>query len=231
MFFVCHVLLIVSCPLMFAHPMPLSRIYTPPRLAYTEDLRTYLKTDKGSKLATFSGHEDRPVVGEDLRPMHDEARKIVDDACVSDVILLAPPGQIGLAAMMVANDDLQLLQQKQLQQPSNGEDGGEMQPKRPTAPKIDLLGYVASRFDDREDEDHNGLRSRINDVCDMLRALRQGKYGCGNHGIDMVKLKAVHKKLKKCRGGAESKSKKKKKKRKAKTDEDDATAAKKAKTG
>lgn len=224
---------------MFAYPMPLSLICTPPRLAYTEDLRTYLKTDKGSKLATFSGHEDRPVVGEDLRPMHDEARKIVDDACVSDVMLLAPPGQIGLAAMMVANDDIQLLQQKQLQelqQPSNGEDGGDMQPKRPTAPKIDLLGYVAARFDDRENEDHNGLHSRINDVCGMLRALREGKYGCGNHGIDMVKLKAVHKKLKKCRGGAESKSKKKKKKRKAKNDGDDATAAsggtaKKAKTG
>lgn len=183
--------------------------------------------DKGRKLASFpGGDKNRPIVGEDLRPMHDGARRIVGDACVSDVMLLASPGQIGLAAMMVANEELQL---QQPQQPSNIE---------PVVPDIDLLGYAASRFDDRGENDRVELRSRITDVCDMLRALRDGKYGCGNHGIDMLKLKAVHKKLKKCRGGAEGKSKKKKRKRKDRTDGDDAaaastgsTATKKAKTG
>lgn len=197
-------------------------------MAYTEDLRTYLKTEKGRKWATFSGgNKNRPIVGEDLRPMHDEARRIVDDACVSDVTLLASPGQIGLAAMIVANEELQLSQQRQLWQPQQQSDG------EPIVPDIDLLGYVASRFDDRGNGDHNKLRSRITGVCDMLKALRNGKYGCGNHGIDLLKLKAVHKKLKKCRVGAKGKTKKKRKCT-DRGDGDDAaasTVAKKAKTG
>ena len=194
-------------------------------LAYTEDLRTYLKTDQGKVLATFPpGNEDRPVVGEDLRPMHDEARSVVDDACVSDVILLASPGQIGLAAMVVANEDLQAEQEKRKQA------GGEEESQRPIVPNIDLLGYLDSRFADQGNEKaRQELRSQISGTCDMLRALREGKYGCGNHGIDIVKLKEVHKKWKKCRGGAEKTKKKKKKKRKAEEGGDGESEAKKAK--
>ena len=197
-------------------------------LAYTEDLRTYLKTDQGKALAAFPpGNEDRPIVGEDLRPMHDEARGVVDDACVSDVILLASPGQIGLAAMVVANEDLQAEEEKRGQ----AKTGGKEESQRPVVPNIDLLGYLDSRFADQGDEKaRQELRSRISETCDMLRALREGKYGCGNHGIDMVKLKEVHKKWKKCRGGAEKTKKKKKKKRKAEEGGADESEAKKAKT-
>ena len=199
-------------------------------LAYTEDLRTYLKTDQGKVLATFPpGNEDRPVVGEDLRPMHDEARSVVDDACVSDVILLASPGQIGLAAMVVANEDLQAEQEKRKQAKAGGT-GREEESQRPIVPNIDLLGYLDSRFADQGNEKaRQELRSQISGTCDMLRALREGKYGCGNHGIDMVKLKEVHKKWKKCRGGAEKTKKKKKKKRKAEEGGDGESEAKKAK--
>ena len=199
-------------------------------LAYTEDLRTYLKTDRGKVLATFPpGNEDRPVIGEDLRPMHDEARRVVDDACVSDVILLASPGQIGLAAMVVANEDLQAEQEKRKQAKTGGA-GEEEELQRPVVPKIDLLGYLDSRFADQGDKKaRQELRSQISETCDMLRALRDGKYGCGNHGIDMVKLKEVHKKWKKCRGGAEKTKKKKKKKRKAEEGGDGESEAKKVK--
>lgn len=199
-------------------------------LAYTEDLRTYLKTDHGKVLATFPpGNEDRPVVGEDLRPMHDEARSVVDDACVSDVIMLASPGQIGLAAMVVANEDLQAEQEKRKQAKAGGT-GGEEESQRPIVPNIDLLGYLDSRFADQGNEKaRQELQSQISGTCDMLRALREGKYGCGDHGIDMVKLKEVHKKWKKCRGGAEKIKKKKKKKRKAEEGGDGESEAKKAK--
>jgi cyclin H len=199
-------------------------------LAYTEDLRTYLKTDQGKVLATFPpGNEGRPIVGEDLRPMHDEARSVVDDACVSDVILLASPGQIGLAAIVVANEDLQAEQDRR-EKAKTGGAGGKEESQSPIVPNIDLLGYLDSRFADQGDKkDRQDLRSRISKTCDMLRALREGKYGCGNHGIDMVKLKEVHKKWKTCRSGTEKSKKKKKKKRKAEEGGDGESEAKRAK--
>ena len=210
-------------------------------LAYTEDLRTYLKTDRGRKLATFPAEDgaaaaERPIVGEDLRPMHDEARKIVDDAVVSDIGLLASPGQIGLAAMIVANDEL--LARRGVEGGSGGRDvageGGEQQTTQLLdVPDVDLLRYVEKRFDDRGVKDCERLMERIGEVRALLPALREGAYGCGNHGIDMLKLKAVHKRLKKCRvwGPSEEKKKKKKKKRKVdgETDTADATETKKVK--
>ena len=38
----------------------------------------------------------------------------------------------------------------------------------------------------------------------MLKELREGKHGCGNHNIDMTEIKKIHKKLKKCRGWGKS---------------------------
>lgn len=159
-------------------------------LAFTEDLRTYLKSDKGKSLAQFPNGEKRPIVGQDLKPMHDRARKIVDDVIVSDVPLLYSPGQVGLAALMVANEELQ-------------KDPNEK------VPNINLLGYVQQRFDDKVNQEY--MEKEMTDLCSMLKGLDEGKYGCGNHNVDMVALKAVHKKLKKCRlWGKSSKSKKRK---------------------
>jgi cyclin H len=183
----------INCDLLCFHPYKAV-------LAITEDLRTFLKTSKGRALATFStGEEDRPIVGQDLSPMHNAARALVDDAVVSEIPLLYSPGQIGLAALMVANE----------------------QNDKPEVPKIDLLGYIEHRF---EEEDHEKVKGQVITLGEMLKELKEGKYGCGNHTVDMQTLKGVHKKLKKCRSGE-----KKKKKRKADSKESE-PVAKKAKT-
>ena len=129
-------------------------------LAFTEDLRTYLKSEKGRSLAQFRNGENRPVVGQDLKPMHDMARKMIDDAIVSDVPLLYSPGQVGLAALMVANDELQ-------------------KDANANVPNIDLLGYIQQRFDGKENSQY--MKEELTNLCSMLKGLKEGKYGCGNH--------------------------------------------------
>jgi cyclin H len=172
-------------------------------LAFTEDLRTYLKSKKGRTLAHFRG-EDRPVVGQDLKPMHDGARKIVDDVIVSDIPLLYSPGQVGLAALMVTNEELQANMEVDV-------------------PRIDLLGYVEHRFDDKTD--HAFMRGKMIELCSMLMGLREGKHGCGNHNVELRALKDIHKKLKKCRAWGKSEKSKKRK-----TAGDEESEAKRTKT-
>ena len=158
-------------------------------LSITEDLRTYLKSEKGKSLVRFLNNSDRQIVGQDLKPMHDAAQQIVNDVIVSDIPLLYTPGQVGLAALMVANEQQQ-----------NKED----------VPHIDFLGYLSQRF---EDADHEEMRNLLRDLCSMLRELKDGKYGCANHNVDLETLKGVNKKLKKVRvWGSKEKSKKKRKK-------------------
>lgn len=192
-------------------------------LAFTEDLRTFLKTKEGRTLATFANGEDRPIVGQDLSPMHNEARKLVDDVVVSDIPLLYSPGQIGLAALMVrhnlwhdcAHEECSRLNFFVCFQLANENIN------KPDVPKIDFQGYVHFRF---KGQNHASVTSNVKTLCEMLKGLKEGKYGCGNHKVDLVKLKAVHKKLKKCRA-----SEKKKKKRKAASTEDDENESKKQK--
>eukprot|EP00545_Synedropsis_sp_CCMP1620_P011764 CAMPEP_0119031400 /NCGR_PEP_ID=MMETSP1176-20130426/41521_1 /TAXON_ID=265551 /ORGANISM="Synedropsis recta cf, Strain CCMP1620" /LENGTH=372 /DNA_ID=CAMNT_0006987795 /DNA_START=75 /DNA_END=1193 /DNA_ORIENTATION=+ len=182
----------INCDLLCFHPYKAV-------LALTEDLRTFLKTRKGRILATFATGEDRPIIGQDLSPMHNAARALVDDAVVSDIPFLYSPGQIGLAALMVANDQI----------------------NKPEVPKIDLLGYIEHRF---EEQEHETVKGQVIALGEMLKELKEGKYGCGNHKVDLQMLKGVHKKLKKCRNGE-----KKKKKRKAEPKEGE-PESKKAKT-
>mmetsp|Transcript_24600 Transcript_24600/g.28342 ORF Transcript_24600/g.28342 Transcript_24600/m.28342 type:complete len:261 (+) Transcript_24600:392-1174(+) len=188
-------------------------------LAYTEDLRTYLKSERGRKavMSTSVPGESSsrtPVIvsGEDLRPMHDNARLIVEDICVSDVPLMYTPGQIGLAAMLVANEDLKKKRDENAEK--------EKAEASTSYVKIDLSSYVKYRFEGRSEKEHALLKIQMNELMAMLGELKDGKYGCGNHGIDMGALKVVHKKLKKCRrwgdnSGKDENKKKKKKKRKA----------------
>lgn len=173
-------------------------------LAITEDLRTYLKSEKGRSLVKFANGSDRPIIGQDLKPMHDAAQSIINDVIVSDVPLLYTPGQIGLAALMVAN---------------------EKQKGNESIPQIDILGYLSHRF---EDADIPRMKSLLKEIGTKLDELKKGLHGCANYEIDMVKLKGIHKKLKKCRiWGVKEK---KKKKRKTASEEDDGREAKKAKT-
>ncbi|KAL3945770.1 MAG: hypothetical protein SGBAC_000159 [Bacillariaceae sp.] len=157
-------------------------------LAITEDLRTYLKSEQGKSLVQFSDGNQRPITGHDLKPMHDAAQLIVNDVIVSDIPLLYTPAQIGLAALVVANQEQQ---------------------SKPDVPQIDLLGYLAQRF---EKADQKSTTLVLDKICVMLRGLKDGKYGCANHKVDMLVLKGIHKKLKKCRlWGAKEKKKKRKK--------------------
>jgi cyclin H len=167
----------INCDLLCFHPYKAV-------LALTEDLRTFLKTSNGSLLVTFRNGEIRPIIGQDLSPIHNAARSLVDDVIVSDIPLLYSPGQIGLAALMVANDQI----------------------SSADVPKIDFIGYIESRF---EDQNYKAVQRRVIELCEMLKDLKEGKYGCGNHKVDLQTLKGVHKKLKKCRGGEKKKKKRK----------------------
>jgi len=155
-------------------------------LAITEDLRTYLKSEKGRCLVKFGNGSDRRIVGKDLMPMHDAAHSIVNDVIVSDIPLLYTPGQIGLAALMVAN---------------------EKQEGRENIPQVDILGYLSHKF---EEVKIPQMRSLLHEICTKLHELKEGKHGCASHKVDMQKLKGIHKKLKKCRIWGIKKKKKRK---------------------
>jgi len=166
-------------------------------LSITEDMRTYLKSEKGKALVSFSNEKDRPIVGQDLKPMHDAAQAIVNDVIVSDIPLLYPPGQVGLAALMVAN---------------------EQQGGKEDIPSIDMLGYLSQRF---EHADLDSVSTVLAEISTMLRELKDGQHGCGNHNIDMQALKGIHKKLKMCKlWGVKEKKKKRKKEKDSSTAED-----------
>lgn len=173
-----------------------------PVLALTEDIGTYLKSEKGRNAISGS----RIVTGGDLRPRYEIAKKMVDDVCVSDIPLLYSPGKIGLAALIVANDDIQAKAK------AKGNDD---------FPKIDLYGYLDHRFESTHSkEECVTIKDQVSELAFMIRKMKDGKYGCGNHAIDMATLKPINKKLKKCRlWGRKEKSKSKKKKRKS-VDED-----------
>eukprot|EP00804_Cyclotella_cryptica_P021760 CCRYP_000763-RA/>CCRYP_000763-RA protein AED:0.34 eAED:0.34 QI:0/0/0/1/0/0/2/0/394 len=195
-------------------------------LACTEDLRVYLKSDRGRGLVAIDDGTgdhankqfvDRQVVGEDLRPMHNAAMEICDDVIVSDIPLMYGPGEIGLAALMVANDYV-------CEEPIADNEEQTILSKHT---KIDMIGYIRTRFQDSTNELHVKIDStaiesvvaRVTILSSKIRELKEGKHGCGNHNVDMESLKGVHKKLKKCRAWGQDSSGSKKKKKKRKADE------------
>ena len=129
------------------------------------------------------------VSGQDLKPMYDAARVLLDDVILSDLPLLFNPGHVGLAALVVALD--QVLQQD------------------PQLPHIDLIGYMKQRFDptppnpsssSSSSNDLAWLDDTLPTICQMLRELKQGLWGCcGKYEPNLSQLKAIHKKLKKVR--------------------------------
>ena len=185
-------------------------------LSITEDLRTFLKSERGKGLVTWKKGEQRQLVGEDLRPIHDMAMKIVDDAIVSDIPMMYAPGEVGTAALVVANEDVVSNSRK------SNEDGGGLEGDKAESPEIDIVGYVRSRF---EDTDELGvvvdsaaidvLVERVSRLSQAIRELREGKHGCGNYNAELNELKGVNKKLKKSRawGSSDKKEKKKRKRR------------------
>jgi hypothetical protein len=184
-------------------------------MAFTEDLRTFLKSDIGCKLVSFGSNDDAPkdrlLAGEDLRPIHDEARRIVDDAVISDIPFLASPGQIGLSSLIVANE--YMIEGKLIWE---GDSSTELQRQR-HVPCINFHEYIKCRFSrDHKQMDLDTVLAQVDAVCNMIRQLKDGKFGCGNHVEDFEDLKKIHKKLKSCRawgGGPHIDEKKKKRKR------------------
>lgn len=201
-------------------------------IGYSEDLRTYLRSKDGQCAISFSsssveknGRDSTIMVsGEDLRPIHDEAWGIVDDACVSDIPLLYTPGQIGIAAMILANEELEKSRDEEQILSANNEEGKKTTEKA-TFPRIDVHRYLANRFKHgRTEKEQEALQVQIAKLTAMLRQLKSGKYGCGNYvDLDMSALKALNKKLKKCKAWGEqetSKNETKKKVKKRKLDQD-----------
>ena len=181
-------------------------------LAYTEDLRSFLKSKDGKHCVTvLSNHNDKNVnvqrelvSGEDLRPIYDKARDIVQQLVFrSDVMLLASPGKIGLVAMMLANKIL--LQSQDENFKKDGESTVFI--------NIDFREYLRCRFaEERKEHEIDTLWQEIEDLSQVVQnavdqLLLQPE-------PDMVALKGIHKKLKKCRIWGKDDKKKKKKKRK-----------------
>lgn len=164
-------------------------------LALTEDLRTFLKSDKGQSLV------ERPISGQDLKPMYDKAREILEDYLCSDLPLIYTPGQVGLASLIVAQD--LIFEESQVN--VTGGSGTT------TMPRIDFEGYIQARFVDISATKRESTTKRLIDLASMLKRLKQGDFGCGHYQTDMTKLKGIHKKLKKVRVWGTSSSKDSKK--------------------
>merc|ERR1711862_673054 len=129
-----------------------------------------------------NNHHNYTISGEDLRPIHDQARHIIDDVCVSDIALLYTPGQIGLAAMMVVNQELvDNIDSNDTTTTTN----------RKLVPQIDFYGYIQNRFQHKQKQnkdvstiiDENKKKELYTTISSqltsMLKELRNGKYGCG----------------------------------------------------
>lgn len=158
-------------------------------LAITEDLRGFLKSKEGINCV------DRQVSGEDLRPIYDLARDIVEILVFqSDILLMETPGKVAFAAMILANERL-LKEGKE----NSNKDG---------CVQIEFNRYFHFRFGDNADIDTNQVWDDIARLVDAIRDSSQATEA------DLTALKAIHKKLKKYRvWGVENVDKKKRKKK------------------
>jgi cyclin H len=170
-------------------------------LALTEDLRTFLKTQVGRTAFAAPGTSVPLLQGAELKSLYDIARTLLDMIIVSDLPLLYSPGQIGLAALTVAHN--QLLEQ----QP----------PNLSLSPKDlrDFLcrAYLPSRFPN-DVAGTEMVPKLVQEVAEEIRWLQQQNHQQEQAQNDaMLELKAIHKQLKKVRiWGKEEKKKSKKRK-------------------
>ena len=181
-------------------------------LALTEDLRTFLKTSAGQHAFTVGSNNNNGTTstilsGQDLKPMYDQARILLDLIIVSDVPLLYSPGQIGIAALTVAHNDILKTKQNDHHDPIPDD--------------ILCRVYLPSRFPNVDRTTLELLPDTIISIAEEIRLLqKQHEVTTGNVEQYLTELKAVHKQLKKVRiwGGTDSakpNDKKKSKKRSA----------------
>ena len=151
-------------------------------VALTEDLRTFLKTNKGQAVLSSSSSNSHQATmsGSDLKPLYDTARQCLDQVIVWELVLLYSPGQIALAALMWAQE--------------------QQQTSSSNKPRIDWMAYLRTRFP--EETDISWLEETLHELMRRLAALQTTA-----DGDNLVQLKAIHKKLKKVRIWGKSKSK------------------------
>lgn len=201
-------------------------------VALTEDLRTFLKSEKGKSCVTWimnttttpssSNSEPattavatttiaaaRPIAGNDLKPLYEAAREILDDYVGSDLPLLYSPAQVGLATLMVAQEELLLQQQQEQQQRSQSPTTTTTTAANRYQFRIDWMQYLEHRFANEATTALRPPQEFWTTLCNRLRALKQGEFGCGRYETSQTSLavlKGIHKKLKKVRywggGGA-----------------------------
>jgi cyclin H len=201
-------------------------------LALTEDLRTFLKTSVGQQAFTINSNSSNSnsssdgsatststttiLSGQDLKPMYDHARTLLDLIIVSDIPLLYSPGQIGMAALTVGHNEIIKTKQRQEQRI---DDNSQI----PTSVQEDMLCrvYLPSRFPNVNHTTLELLPKTIICIADEIRTLqKQHEHITQNVEQYMTELKTVHKQLKKVRvwGNTDttaSNEKKKSKKRSA----------------
>ena len=174
-------------------------------LAYTEDLRHFFKSSRSNNHPTNNNNNNNHKIGgEDLRPIHDTARQIVQDLVLySDLPLLYTPGQLGLAAMMVAN---QILVQKSTSSQTNPTNNNNTA----NVPKIDYTAYIKARFESQyTPEQIQQMIQQMKQICQHIQLFLQ-KHNDNTTENNMEELKRIHKKLKQLRKVKEKKKKKKK---------------------
>ena len=173
-------------------------------LAYTEDLRHFFKSSRSSNHPSSNNNNSHKIGGEDLRPIHDTARQIVQDLVLySDLPLLYTPGQLGLAAMMVAN---QILVQKSTKSQNHPMSNNITE----NVPKIDYTAYIKARFESQyTSEQIQQMIQQMKQICQHIQQFLQ-KHNENSIENNMEELKRIHKKLKLLRKVKEKKKKKKK---------------------
>jgi len=195
----------------------------------------------GTVAAVVDGLRRHTVNARDLLgPVFDAARKLVETvlcAKCGDVGLMATPGQIGLAAMYVANrrlmaaakakvikvkedaDKVKIKEEVDTDAPDSGGNGSEVggsgsgSVKVENVVQIDFEGYIQNRF--QEKKDTATIWMRVKEIGEILEKESGWEQ-------DLVLLKGINKKLKGCRvwGAVEGKKKKKKKVKKRKRAEE-----------
>ena len=186
-------------------------------LALTEDLRTFLKTSVGQQAFTISSnHNDGTtgastiVSGQDLKPMYDHARTLLDLIIVSDVPLLYSPGQIGIAALTVSHNEI-----VKTKQPPMNDDHDPIPVQEDTL----CRAYLPARFPNVDHTSLELLPTTIICITNEIRILQE-KHRQITNSVEqyLVELKTIHKQLKKFRiwgDNTKSNDKKKSKKRAA----------------
>ena len=170
-------------------------------LALTEDLRTYLKSEKGRSLVP------RPVSSQDLQPLYVQARQTLEKALLqTDGALLYTPGQLALGSLVVAQDVLIEKAEKPKQDESvDIQAGTDSNPNTATPLTIDWHGYVHQRFDTTPEKAQR--------TWEAVQAIRNELLPLSVETPpppDWAALKAIHKKLKKVRIWGKSKKRKNK---------------------